>query len=238
MTTRTIARGIGALALTLAAVVLVPAPAHAAAYRYWTYWQAPVGAAAWDFATQGPGTAVPADGAVEGWAFGVTTESGSKDDAPATPPDFAALCGATPAEPGRKRVALVVDSGPAAFAPKGQVTPSALATCVVADAGATGYDVLRSVVEVRTDGGLVCGVAGYPTDECAALLDADEAAALLAGAAAAGPEPSATASVTGMPGTTDGTTDVGAGSPVATVVVAALLIGAAAYFVRRQRSVR
>ena len=64
--TRTTVRAAAALAAAVVAIVLVTSPAQAAAYRYWTYWQAPVGAAAWTFGTQGPGTSVPADGAVEG----------------------------------------------------------------------------------------------------------------------------------------------------------------------------
>ena len=238
MRSRTTAGGAGALALALAAVVLISAPAHAAEYRYWTYWQAPAGAAAWAFATQGPGTAVPGDGAVEGWAFGVTTESGSQDDAPTVGPDFAAVCGTTPVDAGRKRVALVVDPGPAVIAPTGQAPPAPVSTCVVADADATGYDVLRSVVDVRTDGGLVCGIAGYPTGECAALLDDAEATDLQARAAAARPSASPLPSVTGLPGGPDGSAAPGGGSPVATIVVAALLIGGAAYSARRYRGSR
>ena len=84
--TRTTVRAAAALAAAVMAAVLVSAPAQAAAYRYWTYWQAPVGAAAWAFATQGPGTSVPADGDVEGWSFAVSTESANADDAPATDP--------------------------------------------------------------------------------------------------------------------------------------------------------
>jgi hypothetical protein len=230
--TRAIARAAGALALALATVALVAAPAQAAAYRYWTYWQVPEGSTAWAFATQGPGTAVPTDGSVEGWSFGVTTESGNLDDAPSVAPDFAALCGGTPAQQGRKRVALVVDPGPAALAPTGQAPPPPIATCVVADDDATGYDLLRSVADIRTENGLVCGVAGYPIGECAPVLDEAEATALLA-AASADPEPTAAPSATGMPGAAGAASS--AGSPVATIVVAALLIGAAAYFVRRQR---
>ena len=173
--TRTTARSAGALALAVLAVVLVANPAQAAAYRYWTYWQAPAGASAWAFATQGPGTAVPADGAVEGWAFGVTTASADPDDAPAALPDFVAVCGDTAVQPDSKRVALVIDPGPAAVAPDGDTPPPPRTTCVVAAEDATGYEILRSVVEVRTESGLVCGVDGYPSTECAPVLDDAEA---------------------------------------------------------------
>jgi hypothetical protein len=229
--TRTIARRAGALALVLVTVVLVAAPARAAAYRYWTYWQAAPGATAWTFATQGPGTSVPADGSVEGWSFGVTTQSGSPEDAPATSPaDFAAICGSTPVEDGRKRIALVIDPGPASVAPDGQTPPSAVATCVVADPEASGYDILRSVADVRTEDGLICGVDGYPTGECAPILS-DSEAAELATAPSAAPSGSAMASGTDAPPTGGATS----GSPVATIVVGVLLIGGAAVLVRRMR---
>lgn len=236
--TRTIARSGSALALTVLAVVLVATPADAAAYRYWTYWQAPVGAAAWTFATQGPGTAVPDDGAVEGWAFGITTASADPDDAPATAPDFAVICGDTAAQPDRKRVALVIDPGPAAVAPDGDTAPPPRSTCVVADPDATGYEILRSVVEVRTESGLVCGVDGYPTAECAPVLDDAEAQALLAAVsaepAAAADAPSADAPAAEADEAAAGTDS---GSPTATIVVVGglALVGVAVLLWRRMR---
>jgi len=235
--TRTTARAGSALALTVLAVVLVATPAEAAAYRYWTYWQAPVGATAWTFATQGPGTSVPVDGAVEGWAFGITTASADPDDAPTTPPDFAAICGGTAEQPDRKRVALVIDPGPAAVAPDGDTAPPPRSACVVADPDATGYEILRSVVEVRTESGLVCGVDGYPSAECAPVLDDAEAQALLAAASA---EPAAATDPT-TPDAPDPTAtesaDTGSGSPVATIVVVGglALAGIAVLVWRRMR---
>lgn len=227
--TRTTVRAAAALAAAVVAIVLVISPAQAAAYRYWTYWQAPVGATAWTFGTQGPGTSVPADGAVEGWSFAVSTESASPEDAPATAPDFAAICGATPVQLDSKRVALVIDPGSAGLAPEGETPPEPITTCVVIEPDATGYDVLRSAATVRTEDGLVCGIAEYPARECATVLDDAEAAALTASAAAADPTPSPLPSVTGLPTGPDGSGGVGGGSPVATLVVAVLLIGAAAF---------
>lgn len=217
--TRTSLRVTGALALVTVVGVLVSAPAQAAAYRYWTYWQAPADATSWSFATQGPGTSVPADGAVEGWSFGITTESADPDDAPAATPDFAAVCGGTAVQPDAKRVALVIDFGPAAVAPDGDAPPASRSTCVVAATDATGYEILRSVVEVRTESGLICGVDGYPRAECAPVLDDTEAQALLAAAAeseATTQAPDAAASDT-PPATAPAATD--SGSPAATIAV-------------------
>ncbi len=202
--TRTTARATAALAAAVVAVVLVASPAQAAAYRYWTYWQAPAGAVAWAFGTQGPGTSVPADGDVEGWSFAVSTESANADDAPASAPDFAAICGATPVQVDSKRVALIIDPGPAGLAPDGETPPAPVTTCIVVPPDATGYDVLRAAATVRTEDGLVCAIADYPARECATVLDDAEAAALLAEAADADPTPSPLPSVTGLPAGPDG----------------------------------
>lgn len=136
-------------------------PAWAGEFRYWTYW---IGDGSWSFGSVGPAFRIPADGTVEGWRFSITAVVG--DQPPRTTPDFAAVCAGTAAVEGRKRVAVVVDSGTTADAPPGQSPPAAWATCVVADDRATGYDILRSVTNLRTDRGLICGIGGYPASGC------------------------------------------------------------------------
>jgi hypothetical protein len=236
MRPRPIAVTSSALALVLFAVGLVAAPAaQAIAYRYWTYWQgSPAG---WTFATAGPATTVPADGSIEGWRFAVTTQAGRAGDAPAIASDFAAICGSTAPTDGKKRVALVIDPGPAAIAPEGQAPPTAVASCVLAAPDATGYQVLRSVASVRTEGGLICGIAEYPTGECAPVID--DAVANPATPAptspSAAPVNMAAAASTAMPSPTkDG---AGGGTPLATIAVAVLLlVFAGAMGLRRARS--
>lgn len=229
-------RAVSALALAVLAVALLAAPAQAAAYRYWTYWQAPAGTTAWGFATQGPATGVPADGSVEGWAFGITTQSGSLEDAPATAPDFARICAGTPPSADRTRVAVVIDTGPAGITPDGQVPPAPIEACVVVAPGASGYDVLRAAADVRTEDGLVCGIAGYPSGECAPVLSDAEAQALLAAAAPAPSGSPASAAPTGMD-TTAAPAPPDTGSPVVTIVVVGLvLVGAAIGVARYRRS--
>lgn len=215
---RTTTRRLGALALGgLLGVVLIAAPAQAAAYRYWSYWQAAPGATAWSFATQGPATAIPADGAVEGWRFGLAESATVGDDAPASPPDFDAVCAETAPADGMKRVALVIDAGEAQIAPVGQTPPALAVACVLAEPEATGFDVLTSVVGVRTERGLICALAGYPEAECAPVLDEAAVAALTA---ATGSAPAATA-----PATAPAAPETG--SPIATLAVATLLFAAA-----------
>lgn len=170
MTTRAITITAGAVALAVMLAALVASPAQAAAYRYWTYWQGS-DSSEWEFSRLGPASAMPEDGDVEGWSFRVSVESGAAEAAPTTAADFDALCGGTPRRGGIKRIGLVVDPGDPALAPEGESPIAPLATCVTVEEDATGYDVLRSVLEVRTDNGLICGIGGYPARECAPVLD-------------------------------------------------------------------
>jgi hypothetical protein len=159
---------------TVLAIMLALAPATRAetAYRYWTYWSVTDGA--WRFATLGPASAVPVDGSVEGWRFAITSAAGSAGDAPETNPvsAFDSICGGTPAQAGVKRVALTIDFGMPQDAPAGERSPVDINTCVVGKEDATGYELLRSITEVRVGDGLLCGIAGYPIAECAEAIDA------------------------------------------------------------------
>ena len=160
------------VAIACAVVIGAPAARAETAYRYWSYWS--VRDSAWSFATLGPASALPADGAVEGWRFAVTTEQASAQDAPRTDAAsaFDAICGTTAAVDGRKRIALVLDFGDPADAPDGQTPPASVTECVVAAPDASGYQVLSSVADVRTEDGLVCGLDGFPGSGCADIVDA------------------------------------------------------------------
>jgi hypothetical protein len=164
--------GIAILAMT----AIAPAARAETAYRYWTYWQGNAGA--WQFGTQGPATSNPPDGSVEGWRFAVTGATGSLQAQPSVNAStlFTDLCGSTPIISGKKRVALVVDPGYASEAPEGEEPIPALSTCVVADADASGYDILRSQLPVRVERGLVCGIGNYPAFECTPVVEINEQA--------------------------------------------------------------
>ena len=158
-----------ALALAVAVVVpsaVLPAASQAAAYRYWSYWLGSDGT--WAFANVGPAFRSPADGTIEGWRFSVSGVEGNH--APSFAADFEAVCGDTPPEEGRKRVAVVVDPGLASDAPDGEQVPGAWAMCVVAEPRATGYDVLRAAATGRAERGLICGIGGYPARGCADVI--------------------------------------------------------------------
>lgn len=209
--------------LAIAAAVVIGAPAaHAeTAYRYWTYWQVSQGA--WTFATLGPASSLPEDGAVEGWRFAITTEQADPNDAPRAPATtaFADICGATEPVDGRKRIALVVDFGTSTDAPTGEVPPGQFGRCIVTEPDASGYQVLSAVSEVRTQEGLVCGITGYPGTGCAEVVTAP---ASETASASASESASDTASAT-VP--TAATTAPALGGGWAALVSALALLGAA-----------
>jgi len=161
-------------ALVFAGALGIAAPIANAdsAYRYWAYWTASssAGDATWQYAIEGSGTRVPADGDVEGWRFGLGGEA--EPLAPGTAPDFDAICGSTQSAEDSKRVAVVVDPGVLEHAPDGEQPGAIVTACVVADPAATGFQVLAEVTDIRTDAGFVCGLGGYPATECAPLVSA------------------------------------------------------------------
>ena len=134
-------------------------------YRYWGYFQAAPGTTTWKAAMTGP-TVDIADGAVEGWSFVF-----SNDDIPSVPPtskpNFAAICGSAKANRDTKRIALVVDFGNPAYAPKGEKVQKTIIQCVTTSKESQGIDVLGQVLKVRANAsGLICGLNGYPKKEC------------------------------------------------------------------------
>jgi hypothetical protein len=143
----------------------------ATGYRYWGYFQAQGGATSWTAAMTGPSVEVK-DGDVEGWTF-VFSNNDIPAVAPMMDPDFATLCDGIPETAGKVRVGLVVDFGDANIAPEGETPMEFFSDCVVVPAGSVGLDVLRSVLDVRAgDSGLICGIAGYPAQECGAEIEA------------------------------------------------------------------
>lgn len=140
-------------------------------YRYWGYFQAATGATTWTAAMTGPSVEVK-DGDVEGWNF-VFSSNDIPAVGPMMDPDFAALCGDTPETADKVRVGLVVDFGAGNIAPEGETPLEFFSDCVVVPEGSVGLDVLQSALEVRAgDSGLICGIAGYPANECGAEIDA------------------------------------------------------------------
>ncbi|WP_420033427.1 SCO2322 family protein [Streptomyces sp. cg28] len=151
--------------LTAVLGLAVAAPAQAAGYRYWSFWENDGGS--WTYATMGPSQSKPSDGDVEGFRFAVSADS--KDATkPRAAADFKAVCGDTAAQDGKKRVAVVIDFGTAADAPDGETPPKARTACARIGEDATAADALAAVAKpLRYDSSaLLCAISGYPKTGC------------------------------------------------------------------------
>ncbi|MFD5424416.1 SCO2322 family protein [Streptomyces sp. NPDC127084] len=161
----------------LTALIAATAPAQAAGYRYWSFWVS--SGPGWAYATEGPATARPADGEVNGFRFAVSADSADATK-PRTAPDFAELCAATPARPGTKRIGVVIDFGTPEHAPEGETppTPDRRTACAQVDTSATSAEALAAVAKpLRYDSAaLLCGISGYPRSGCGDQVSADDTA--------------------------------------------------------------
>ena len=163
-----------AVAFALSLAILLPgAAAHAAAYRYWGYYE--LKGDAWQFATKGPDQTNPADGSVEGWRYAVGTEGSSRT--PRVTVTFEDICGDTKAQAGKKRVGVVIDYGRAADTEDGSTPPDPRADCASVDKAASGSEVLAAVGEVRAEKGLVCAIDQEPATGCGGEVKQVSAAA-------------------------------------------------------------
>jgi hypothetical protein len=174
-------------ALVLAALFLIlagPGQAQAAGYRYWSFWERE--GDRWIYATEGPATARPSDGAVQGFRFAVS-ENSADASRPRGMTSFEVICARTPAQEGTKRVALVLDFGTAADAPAGENPPASRAFCARVPEDATTAEALASVAKpLRYDtNALLCAISGYPKTGCGEQVTAG-------GKPTAGEKPTAT----------------------------------------------
>ncbi len=159
------------LALFVVSMVM-PGAAHASTYRFWNFWSAQEDS--WVYSQLGPASTFPADGAVQGWVF-AATDADSESVQPQIDPlvAFKDACGDTTSEAGQKRVALVIDSGSLSIAPEGQTPPALLLACAVGSNDASGYELLNSVTQLRTENGFICAINSYPAMECSATVDTE-----------------------------------------------------------------
>ncbi|MFJ6781342.1 SCO2322 family protein [Streptomyces yangpuensis] len=177
------------LALGIVLTLLAAAPALAAGYRYWSFWDGAAGGQ-WSYATQGPSLARPADGSVQGFRFAVSKDAAAEAAKPRAAADFEAVCGATAPVEGRKRVALVIDFGVQADAPTGEVVPQEAprTACAQLAPEATTAEALAAVAKPLryNSAALLCAISGYPQHGCGEQMAET-------GAAQASPEPSGSA---------------------------------------------
>ncbi|MEU0965129.1 SCO2322 family protein [Streptomyces sp. NPDC005917] len=141
------------------------APAEATGYRYWSFWERD--GSRWTYATQGPSTEQPDDGAVEGFRFAVSEDSGDASQ-PRGTAEFGTVCADTAAVRGKKRVGLVIDFGTTADAPSAEQPPARRTACAVVLADATTAEALAAVAKpLRYDtNALLCAIGGYPKQGC------------------------------------------------------------------------
>jgi hypothetical protein len=134
-------------------------------WRYWGYYQAAPGAKTWTAAMTGPTVDIK-DGSVEGWSF-VFSSDDIPSIAPSVKPDFKSICGKVASDKDTKRIALVIDFGSKAYAPKREKVQKTFTTCVRTAKESQGIDVLGQAVKIRAaKSGLICGLNGYPAKEC------------------------------------------------------------------------
>ncbi|MEV0636007.1 SCO2322 family protein [Streptomyces sp. NPDC050619] len=192
--------------------------AQAAGYRYWSFWERDGNQ--WTYATQGPSTARPSDGDVQGFRFAVSEDSGAATR-PRGTAEFTTICAKTPARDGQKRVALVIDFGTATDAPSGEIPPATRTACARVSPDATTAEALAAVAKPLRYGtdALLCAIAGYPEKGCGEQVTAER-------------KPSS------KPGRTDKSDEADAGPSLgllAGAVVVALFGLAAAWQARRRR---
>lgn len=210
--------------IAIPAMIITSAPAQADLYRFWSFWEQSA-EGEWTFIETGPGDVVPANGAVEGWRFGVGGVDASTNRPPRTDPTFSDICGNDPAPAGEKKVALVIDTGTAEDAPDGATVPPPTLTCATVPQSATAVQTLQSVAGTRADGGIICAINNYPPTGCG-----DTVAGVTAVPADTPTEFASDASVTPAP-------TASSSPPVVAIVVgiAAILVVAAAVFVAMRR---
>jgi len=219
------------LSLVFVAILLFSlsavAGAQATAYRYWNFWTQD--GDTWSYSPVGPASTNPAEGSAQAWRFDASSPSVA-GLAPADSPTvvFERACAAVSPIKGSKRVAILIDSGDLALAPQGETPPAPVAYCAVGTLDANGYNLLKNIVELRTDNGFICGISGYPVSECATPV-ADYVAST--------PPESITSDL--VPISADETprsSEQSSHAPLGTALVFGLLAVAGFYFWRRSRS--
>jgi hypothetical protein len=149
------------LILTTSTLVIPSTHAAAKGWRYWGYFQAAPGKTMWTAAMTGPTVDI-----VEGWSF-VFSSDDVPSLAPKVKPSFKTICAGIKPDPDTKRIALVVEFGSRAWAPKGEKVSKTITRCVRTAIESQGIDVLGQVVKIRAAAsGLICGLNGFPAKEC------------------------------------------------------------------------
>ncbi|MFF1684713.1 MULTISPECIES: SCO2322 family protein [unclassified Streptomyces] len=214
----------------LCALVAGAGQAQATGYRYWSFWDRD--GSAWVYASQGPSTARPSDGDVQGFRFSVSEDS--QDSAkPRGAASFDSICAATAAKGGEKRVALVVDFGTAQDAPSGETPPKPRTACARVADDATSAEALAAVAKPLryNDQALLCSIAGFPRTGCGEQVSSSN------GSSSKGSSSKGTSDGAKTGRSKDAASDSGGGPSVGLIAsgAAVVVLGAAAAWQARRR---
>jgi hypothetical protein len=157
--------GLGGLTVPSSTAAVEAQPA----YKYWGYYHDAGGD--WEFSMVGAHEYVPKDGSVEGWRYGLDTGG---ERPPRTTPDFDAICGDQPADPGSKRVAVVIDYGIPEEAEGDDETPDARGGCARVPRNASGQEVLEAVADLTIGDAGIASIDGYPSAPTTETFDSAE----------------------------------------------------------------
>lgn len=235
--------GIARLCLITAALFLAgPGPAAAAqtpnsaqnesSYRYWSFWEQS-GGGSWKYASKGPAVLRPEDGTVLGFRFALSDNS--QDAAkPRGRTEFDQACASKTAEKDRKRIAVRVDFGTEAHAPRGSTPPRARTACASVADDASAAEALAAVAEPLrySSEGLLCAIEGYPERGCGEQVADGDKLGQDDGASGSGGGDSASAD---QHGDYEATGSLGPVAGIGAAVAAVALLGAAAVRQARRR---
>lgn len=151
------------------------APARdSGSYRYWSFWEGSE-SGGWKYATEGPSVLRPEDGTALGFRFALSENSGDAAK-PRGRADFGAVCERTGAKKDRKRIALSIDFGTSAHAPRGETPPKARTVCAqVADDASAAEALAAAAKPLRYNSeALLCAIEGYPERGCGEQVSGEE----------------------------------------------------------------
>lgn len=166
--TRRITR-IAAIALCALPLATTSAAHAETGYRYWSFWLND--GTSWAMAQEGAGTVMPKDGDVEGWRYISAPASVGPEFAPRSTATFDDICGSTPAQDGKVRVALIVDFGDASDYNEAVSIPDISTSCQFIAEGDSAATLLSATRLVRAENGLVCAIDQLPTSGCGETVE-------------------------------------------------------------------
>ncbi|CAB4907222.1 unannotated protein [freshwater metagenome] len=159
---RSLAMCCGGVVVVTSAVLA--APVQASEYRYWTYWTSTT--QDWAFSSLGPAFRPADESIIEGWRLAVTGVDATKPPRVEVADVYVRACGDVTPKAGILRIAVVLDYGTSADAPVDESPPGLVIACAAVPEGSTGFDALKSITDIRSERGFVCGLSGYPATGC------------------------------------------------------------------------